>query len=33
MAIKEGMRTLKMNCMMKVVRGDVSIEDLEMLGD
>lgn len=32
-AVKEGMRTLKMNCMMKVVRGDVSIEDLEMLGD
>jgi type IV pilus assembly protein PilB len=32
-ALKEGMRTLKMNCMRKVVRGETSLEDLELLGD
>ncbi|HVJ64552.1 MAG TPA: type IV-A pilus assembly ATPase PilB [Bdellovibrionota bacterium] len=32
-AIKEGMRTLKANAMRKVVRGDVSLEELATLGD
>jgi type IV pilus assembly protein PilB len=32
-AIKEGMRTLKSNAMRKVVRGDVSLEELATLGD
>ncbi len=33
MAIKEGMRTLKSNAMRKVVRGDISLEELATLGD
>lgn len=32
-AIKEGMRTLKSNAMRKVVRGEVSLEELATLGD
>lgn len=32
-AVKEGMRTLQMNCMRKVIRGETSLEDLELMGD
>lgn len=32
-AIKEGMRTIRSNTMRKVVRGDVSLEELATLGD
>jgi len=32
-AVKEGMRTLQMNCMRKVIRGETTLEDLKLMGD